>query len=641
MRFGTSYYPEITDESEWEQDLQNMRTACLDTLRILEFAWSAIEPREGEYQFDWLDRFMDLANSLEFKVIIGTPTATPPPWLTTQYPEMMIVSRDGLRHQPGGRRDADVCNDIYQHYSVEIAKVLAERYGQHPAVIGWQIDNELMGPEAAPPESHSRSATFRFRQYLKRVHGDLATLNQRWGTRFWSQEYSDWGEIGIPANKRSTMGQVLDHSRFFSESIRHFIQLQYDVIRPIIDPSHWVSTNSTAIFDRGLDHQDWAKVVDTVGWDSYFSTAFASNALGHDLFRSAKHQPFWIFETNSLPEPIQPAFWAEMLAHGAQGIIMWHWRNHPANAENETQTFCDWGGTPDPRRIKFMQDIAARPEFQSPIPAKFPRAKAAVLYCPDCARISLTPDPYIHNRGEIPYSKRLLTTYQVLARLGISVDIIQPGTPLEGYQLLVMPSAQLLSLEMSDAIRSFVLQGGTLLGVAKTMHKDQWGQNYNTPGEALADVLGFTMARNRTLPSESGRIQAQLGETIVDCDPFVERVTPTTAQVEATFLNGPSKGQPASLIHRFHKGTVYYAAAHSEALITDLAQKAARKAQINDYESLGERVAIYPDPQSDSIWLLNHSSDAIQTSGTRIPSGEYIKLGLNEMNPIQPASQEC
>ncbi|WPJ96780.1 beta-galactosidase [Coraliomargarita algicola] len=635
MLFGTSYYPEITNENEWAQDLKNMRTACLDTLRILEFAWSAIEPREGHYQFDWLDRFMDLAHSMEFKVIIGTPTATPPPWLTTQYPEIMIVSRDGVSHKPGGRRDADICNEIYQHYCVEIAKVLAERYGQHPAVIGWQIDNELMGPEAAPPESHSRSATFRFRQYLKRIHGDLATLNQRWGTRFWSQEYSDWGEIGIPANKRATMGQVLDHSRFFSESIRHFIQLQYEVIRPIVASAHWVSTNSTGVFNSGMDHQDWATTLDTVGWDSYFSETFGSNALVHDLFRTAKHQPFWIFETNSLPEPIKPAFWAEMLAHGAQGIIMWHWRNHPANAENETQTFCDWGGTPDPRRVAFMQDIAARAEFKSPIPQNFPRAKAAILYCPDCTRTALTPDPYIHSRREIAYQERLLTPYQVLSRLGIAVDVIQPGTSLEAYDLLVMPSAQLLSLEMAEAIRDFVSQGGTLLGVAKTMHKDQWGHNYNTPGEPLTDVLGFTMARNRTLPSESERIQAQLGEVIIDCDPFVEMVTATTAQVEASFVNGPAQGQPASLIHRYEKGTVYYAAANSEALITDLAQKAARNAQIDTYESPHKRAAIYPDPQGDCVWLFNHSSDTIQITETHIPSGEYIQLTPDEAERLK------
>ena len=104
MRLGTSYYPEITEESEWNQDLLNIRSASMDTIRIGEFTWSAMEPREGDYQFGWLDRFIDLADSLNFKLIIGTPTATPPPWLTTQYPEIMVERKDGSRHQPGGRR---------------------------------------------------------------------------------------------------------------------------------------------------------------------------------------------------------------------------------------------------------------------------------------------------------------------------------------------------------------------------------------------------------------------------------------------------------------------------------------------------------------------------------------------------------
>ncbi len=635
MLFGTSYYPEITPESEWKQDLLNMREACLDTLRILEFAWSAIEPREGEYQFDWLDRFIDLSHSLGFKIIMGTPTATPPPWLTTQYPEIMVVGRDGQPYTPGGRRDADVCHEIYQHYSVQIATVLAERYGKHPAIIGWQIDNELMGPEGVPPESHSPSAKFQFRQYLKRVHGDLGTLNQRWGTRFWSQEYSDWGEISTPQNKRSTMGQVLDHSRFFSERIRHFIQLQYDAIRPRVEKSHWVSTNSTGVFNRGMDHQDWASILDTVGWDSYFSTFFGSNALGHDLFRSAKHQPFWVFETNSLPEPITPAFWGEMLAHGAQGIIIWHWRNHPANAENETQTFCDWGGTPDPRRVRFMQDIAARAEFKSPIPSTFPRAKVAFLYCPDCTRTALTPDPYILKRDEVPYVSRMQKVYQVLARLGVAVDVIQPGTGLEGYEMLVMPSAQLLSEEQGERIREFVGQGGTLLGVAKTMHKDEWGHNYNTPGAPLADVLGFEMIRNRTLPSTSDSLHAKLGDQIIECLPFVETVTAITAEVEASFTDGIAAGCPAALSNAYGKGKVYYATACSEGLVDHLARKAAQRANIDCYETLGERIAIFPAPQGDGTWLFNHSSSPINEHGVKVPAGEYIKLAPKEMNALK------
>lgn len=626
MLLGTSYYPEITDASEWEQDLSHMRSASMDTLRICEFAWSAMEPHEGYYQFDWLDSFIELAHGLGFKIIMSTPTATPPPWLTTQYPEIMIVRRDGTRHHPGGRRDADVCHEIYQHYSVQIAAILAERYGQHPAIIGWQIDNELIGPEGVPPESHSASATFRFRQHLKRVHGDLETLNKRWGTRFWSQEYSDWGEVGTPLNSRSCMGQVLDYSRFFSESIRHFIKLQYQAIRPHIPDEVWISTNATAVFDRGLDHQDWAQEIDTVGWDAYRAGSFGGSALGHDLFRTAKRQPFWVFETNSLTDNITPSFWGEMRAHGAQGIIVWHWRNHPANAENETNTVCDWGGIPDPRRVKFVQDIAAREELNAPIPPAYPRTRAAFLFCPDCARTALTPDPYIHKRNEIPYISRLVKTYQVLARLGIAMDVIQPGADLDGYDLLIMPSAQLLSREFADSIREFVAKGGTLLGVAKTMHKDTWAHNYKTPGEPLAEVLGFSMLRNRTLPATTDIIHAQFGESVIDCLPFVETVYPTTAQVEATFIDGLAKDHPAALSHRYQKGSVYYATAFSEGLIHRLATRAAKDAGIPCYEPLGDNVAILPDLLGDGVWLFNHEATPLTLEDLTIPAGDYVKL---------------
>lgn len=150
MKFGTSYYPELIDENEWSTDLTRMRNAGLGVIRMLDFAWTAIEPAEGAYTWDWLDRFLELAHSNKFEVILCTPTATAPAWLVRQYPQIMVVLAESGRREFGGRRDVSVCSAIYRDYAVRLAADLGKRYGNHPAVIGWQIDNELMGPEFAP-----------------------------------------------------------------------------------------------------------------------------------------------------------------------------------------------------------------------------------------------------------------------------------------------------------------------------------------------------------------------------------------------------------------------------------------------------------------------------------------------------------
>jgi beta-galactosidase len=634
MRFGTSYYPEFTRETDWRRDLRNMRDAKLSILRIGEFMWSAIEPREGVYDFAWLDRFVAMAHELAFQIIMGTPTATPPPWLTTQYPEILIERRDGTRHYPGGRRDVDVDSEICRFFSAQIATKLGERYGRHPAVIGWQIDNELLGPEGEPPESHSVATTFRFRQYLKDVHGDLATLNERWGTRFWSQEYSDWGEIPTPRNPRTTLGHVLDYSRYFSDSQKAFLKLQYDALRAVIEPRQWVSHNSTAVFGRGHDHADWASVLDATGWDAYPGAAgglypCASGALAHDLFRSAKHKPFWIFETAAINQQITAAYFAEMRARGAEAILLWHWREHRANAEYESNAFCDWAGRPDPKRVEFMKRIAARPELQAPLPAKIAPRKAALLYCRDCERIYLTADPYMRQGLDrnVHYSRIVIETYKVLWQRGVAVDVVHPGQPLDGYDLLVAPSARVLSREAAAAVRSFVERGGVLLSVAKMAHLDPWASFYPNPGEPLEDVLGCTLARNVTLTDNEDhapRIRLKDGTTLA-CLPHVDRVTVTTGEVLATFDSGTVEGAPAAVRNKVGRGTSFFAAGCSPELIDHLLRLAAPLAKL-ELSPSQEMVSVMPDLEGMGTWVFNHSAQPARHGDRTIGPGDFAHV---------------
>lgn len=632
MRFGVSYYPELVDEREWRRDLENMRAARFSVIRMLEFAWIAIEPREGEYDFDWLDRFVELAHGMGFELILCTPTATPPAWLSTQYPEIMVQLRDGSRQPHGGRRDVDVDSEILHHYTREICTALGQRYGQHPAVLGWQIDNELMGPEGLglPPESHTRATTFRFRQYLKHVHGDLATLNRRWGARFWSQAYSAWSEITTPLSLRSTMGQVLDYSRYFSQSQVAYIRLQYAALRAVIAPHQFITHNSTGVFGRGIDHTDYAAELDVAGWDAYPGAAGrphprAFAALAHDLFRSAKHRPFWVLETAPINRGVTPAFFAEMRAHGAEAVILWHWRSHRANAEQRNDAFCDYAGEPWADRVEFMHRLADRPELRQDLPRELPCRRAAILYCIDATRTRLTPDTNLKRaEQEVGYGRVLIETYRALWQMGVAVDLVRPGDSLEGYELLAMPSARLLGEEDADLIRRFVQRGGTLLGVAKTAHQDRWGAFYPRLGEPLADVLGFT-ARRDFQPDEPLTVMMNDGQRY-ECLLHAENLLVSTAQVHGRFEGGGVfDGAPAALTHELGQGKVFYAAGCAPELIHRLAQEAAAHAGIETIE-LGKEVAVLPALTGNGVWVFNHGTQELVAGGTTLPPGDFALL---------------
>jgi beta-galactosidase len=631
MRFGISYYPEFIDPSEWAADLRNMRRARFSVLRIAEFAWSAMEPREGAYDFTWLDRFVNLAAKMGFEIIMCTPTATPPAWLSTQYPDVFIEMRSGQRRCHGGRRDMDVDNEIYRYYSQQIATVLGQRYGNHPAVVGWQIDNEIFGGEAPlwGPECHTPASTFRFRQWLKKVHGDVATLNRRWGTRFWSQEYSDWGEVTTPRADRSTMGQVLDYQRYFTHSLVSFIRMQYDALKKVISPRQFVTHNSTGVFDRGIDHIEYARNLDCGAWDAYFGAAGrphpeAFAALAHDLFRSAVHKPFMVLETGPVRPGDNPAFFAEMRARGADMIVMWHYRSHRANAEQSTEAFADNAGRPYENRVKYMHALVKRPELNRPLPRKMPRQKAALLLCHDCQRVYWSPDPYKAGNRPLPYLRVVIETYRALWRMGVPVDVVRPGDSLDGYKLLAMPSARILGRDDAKLIEQFVSAGGTLLGVAKTAHQDQWASYYNIPGEPMRRVLGLTVRRDRRAPENLSAVMTD-GATFA-CLPHGDQVELEGAKVIATCSGGSWEGLPAALTNRCGKGETFYATVLSPGLIDELARQACGRAKIKTYELPSEEASAMPALDGSGLWVFNHGQQEIEFRGVKLPPGEFALI---------------
>ncbi|MGZ5487372.1 MAG: beta-galactosidase, partial [Candidatus Aminicenantales bacterium] len=249
MKIGVYYYPEQWPESQWERDLRKMSDLGFEFTHFGEFAWAFLEPSDGKFDFAWLDRAVDLAARAGLKVILCTPTPCPPAWLGEKYPEIYLVGGDGRRMEHGARANGSLANDVFVRYTKRIVAELGRRYGQDPRVWGWQLDNEPYGPA-----DYSPSARLKFQSWLERTYGTAEKMNAAWGGNFWSTKYDSFAQVLIP--NEGLFGEdslsphaVLDFHRFTADTQAEYLHLQYDILRGLVRPEQWITTNYMNVTD--------------------------------------------------------------------------------------------------------------------------------------------------------------------------------------------------------------------------------------------------------------------------------------------------------------------------------------------------------------------------------------------------------
>ncbi|MFD1730812.1 beta-galactosidase [Deinococcus malanensis] len=370
LQLGVCDYPEHVPEDRWSAYAQQQRQLGLTYVRIAEFAWGRMEPRSGEYDWAWLDRAVEAYHAAGMRVVLCTPTATPPAWLVRFHPEILPYDAQGRVREFGSRRHYDFASPVYREHSRRITRVMAERYGQHPAVAGWQTDNEF-GCHATSRSFGGASAAV-FPGWLQQKYGTLEALNEAWGNVFWSMEYTGWDEIRPPhlTVTEPNPSHVLDYARFSSEMIRQFQAEQVAILREL-SPGRFI-THNFMIFESGFDHYEVARGLDFVTWDNYptgmleyfappgiredVKTRYARTghpdliAFNHDLYRNLLEgrgalgregadspNGFWVMEQqcgqvnwapyNPLPADGAVQLWtAQAWAHGADVVSYFRWR---------------------------------------------------------------------------------------------------------------------------------------------------------------------------------------------------------------------------------------------------------------------------------------------------------------------------
>lgn len=563
--FGVSWYPELWPEESWDADLTSMKTANISFVRIAEFSWSRLEPAEGRYDFAWLDRAIAKAKAAGLKVVIGTPTAAPPAWLTTKYPETLLVEEDGRPARHGGRRHFSVASTTYRTKAAAIAARLAERYGRDPAVLGFQIDNEY------GRDTYDREMRARFQGWLKARYGTLEALNQAWFTDNWSLTYTDWRQIDLP-RKTDYPGPWVDGRRFKSDMWRDYQQVQIDAIRPHLPTGKFITHNFVSKYDD-FDFSVPAQRLDLVSWDFYHEGERldpSEGGLMSDLYRGFLGRNPWVMESSAgnivfvernftqRRGEVRAMAW-QAVAHGADGYALWVWKSPLGGNEQFHGALVDAGGRPRPA---FAEVARAGGELSRAWPylqGSKPVADVAFLHdYPSrwaLQRLPMTSDydPW----------KLLVDFYRAVAPAASGVDVLRGVGDLAQYRLVVAPTLHMVSVDEAKQLDAYVRSGGHLLIGPRAGVKDELNllAVRGAPGP-LQPLVGArvdhtqVLVRPLALNGPFGPAAAQI---------WAERLSPETPGMEVLLryapLDGFLDGEPAVVTRRVGRGRVTYVGA--------------------------------------------------------------------------------
>lgn len=475
QELGVCYYPEHWKRAQWESDAALMREVGISFVRIGEFAWSKLEPDPGRYEFGWLEDAVDVLHEHELKVVLGTPTATPPKWLVDQMPDMLAVDVEGRLRKFGSRRHYCFSHNGYQLECDRIVGELARRFGDHPGIAAWQTDNEYGCHDTV--ESYSTAALDAFRLWLRSKYKEVSRLNEAWGNVFWSMEYRSFDEVDLPnlTVTEASPSHRLDFQRFSSDQVVHFNKRQCDIIRQH-SPGRPILHNYMGSF-TAFDHYKLTEDLDAASWDSYplgFLDRDSSDeehklrylrvgdpdmqAFHHDLYRACGRGRWWVMEQqpgpvnwapwNPAPAPGAVRLWAyEAFAAGAEVVSYFRWRQAPFAQEQMHEALLLPNSEKNEAWHVVKQVSEELASFGGDVLTK--RSDVALIFDYESEWAW-----QIQPQGkDFSYLNLVMAHYRALRRLGLSVDVVPP-TPeaVSGRKLVVMPALFAPSDDLVDVL---------------------------------------------------------------------------------------------------------------------------------------------------------------------------------------------
>lgn len=516
--FGAAYYDEYLTPKGFDRidkDMQMMRAAGMNLIRIAESTWSTYEPQPGVFDFSHVDRALDAAQKAGIKVIVGTPTYAVPTWLVKMHPDVLAVTPNGLGKY-GARQIMDIVNPAYRFYGERVIRRLVSHVAQRPNVIGFQIDNETKYYDSV---SEDMQALF-VKSLRKRFHGDLDELNRTFGLDYWSNRINAWEDFpDLTGSINESLRGAFDHFR--RSQVAEFLKWQAGIVREYTRDDQFVTHNFDFDWAPGwsygvqpaLDHFESAKAVDIAGVDIYHPTedhlTGKEIAFGGDMMRSVKNgQNYLVLETEAqgqtgwLPYPGQLRLQAySHLASGADGVEYWHWHS----IHNSFETY--WKGV-------LSQDMEPNPTYEEA--GVFGREiqhiggellhlhksnKVAIMVSND----SLSALDWFHiessfpNSGTLRYNDIVRSVYDALFELNVECDMVPTtasAAKLSSYSMVITPALYSAPESTLQNLRTFVHDGGHLVSTLRSFVTDEnvtvWTDR---APHALTDVFGMTYSQ--------------------------------------------------------------------------------------------------------------------------------------------------
>ena len=575
---GGDYNPEQWSEEIRREDLRLMKLAHVNVLSVGIFAWSALEPTEGRFEFEWLDRTFDALDGQGAFVVLATPSGSKPAWLSRKYPEVCRVLKDGSREPHGFRHNHCYSSPVYREKIAIIDERLSERYGKHPALVLWHISNEYSG------DCHCALCRVAFQQWLEARYGSIGALNQAWWTAFWGHTFTDFAEIH--EHDWSISGLSIDYKRFVTARTVDFMQHEIAAVRRHSRDVP-VTTNLMGMF-AGLDYASLVRGLDVVSWDSYPSWKHDADdwkvasdiAMVHDLNRSFKQKPFLLMESapgtqqwQSVPKLKRPGVQKlealQAVAHGSDSVQYFQWRKGRGGCEKFHGAIVDHVGHEHTRVFREISEIGVSLERLEPVLGSSVDAQVALIY--DWENAWGIEQLSGFNNQAKHYDATCRAHYREFWKRGIAVDVLESVADFSRYRLIVAPMLYMLRPGVAERLTAFVEGGGTLLATYLTgiVNESDLCFAGGMPGPLrplfgiwVEDIDGLYAGETvAVLPAADGAFGLSGSYAARELCSIVHA---EGAEVLARYGSDFHAGNPALTRHRFGAGHAYFMASRND-----------------------------------------------------------------------------
>ncbi len=661
MPVGVYYYPEHWDKNQWEMDIKRIADEGFEFTHFGEFAWAKMEPEEGKFTFGWLDTCVQLAGKHGLKVIMCTPTPTPPAWLTVNYPEVLAVDEHGTKMRHGGRLHANGMNEKYQFFAKRIVRKLAARYGQNSIVCGWQIDNE---PHFKNLYDYSETAQKHFRKWLKNKYTTVENLNESWGTAFWSQLYNNFEQIRIPNKLENAGGNptaFLDFKRFTADELASYIRYQAEILHSSVSDNQWITTNYAYYkFLPSVDLFRNRGDLDFASHTMYLLSTFLNypdgdlaHRLGSGLELSFSNELARSVEGKTGIMELQPGQinWGKWNSRPLPGAVrMWLWHSfglgdefvctyrfrqplygseqfHEGILETDGLTLSH-GGKEYISTIREIQNISVNHNIPKQEPLEWTSRKTAFLW----------KQSNIFDMENLPHTnnwdtwQHYYTYYDALKRMGCQVSMIreQDRFDPDNYPFMIAPAYSLVNKALIKKWSEYVENGGHLVLSCRTGMKDNNGHLHEAMlQEPIWELTGAKVDFYDHLPP------GKYGEIIMDGKEYRWNVwadiliPDKKTEVLAKHTDQFYSGSPVVVSRKAGKGSVTY--------IGVWTGKGLLEYEIlkQVYLSAGAEILDLPSyvftEYRDGCWLtVNYTSNTVEAP---VHKGATIVIGKKKLEP--------